>query len=1353
MSKIAEIVKVRDGYTNFVQLRTAFREDAENSGRMAMYRPTKAHRTALERICRGLFVPNDKKFYLLSGSYGTGKSHLCLMLANLLGRSSDDPSVKGFYDNYAKLDSEHAKSLKNVRQGGQYLVVLCEYGSGQKFEDEVLRAIVEACKERGIPMDKVTEFDEAERRLAEWEEAAKSKKGVRDIYADFVKALAQVSPGTPITALRAGLKKYDREMMDKFQAAYIEAQGDAFQPKAGNLVAIVQKLVKSKEFTDKFKGLAIFFDEFGTAVLQNSRFDAAVMQAFMEEVCQHEANVVFVGCIHKGFKDYAERTNQATAAVMEARITQVPLANEGIEEIIGAIVETEKATPAWKTEVQPKAGVFDQLTPLCVSLKLFPWITDTARIRQKVLEDIYGVHPMALHCLLKLSSEIGSDVRSAYTFFSGGGAVTQPGSYAEFIQDNEIVGPSGALRLYLPHQLFNFFEKELSPSSRELMDSQRALVNGYVASLQALKKSVSAELFDEQADERVALLRMVLIYSLCGQPTTLENLQFGRYCLTNPEKNAVKKLFGELEKAGAIYLRKPSNTYELCATEGQDPITMIESYANLPETDEKATTEELLKQTGATDEFLVANGWNLPFGEDKRLKRKFVRGRELGPDLWAALTAEAAAAGAKFNTAYEGNAVYALCEDEAEVKLARAAVKTIPEGTILVAVPHEPTPFKEDLKKVLACRHFTTPEEASKHPAQTVARIRDTMDDGVEDGYLPNIKKVVNGLLSGQQATWYEEGGKLLVDKPPQAHKPADMLCARLYKEQCQIKHPDLNLVHDPKWLNSQSLRQAVAEILDTESPIQIDPGNPESHGDKRYLQKVLLACGALRPLPGGGGPVKCFAAESDATKIDSKFPVLKKLCERLNALKPTESLVVANFVKEMRGAPVGAGGTMLVLALAHIVRGFGERLRIFRDSTHTDSDNLGSYDDIVRVVSTASAKTELAVRDITSAQRTLLDGIAKAVGAAPLAAGDTRTVTSAHEAVRTWWKGLPSVAKIATLYPTDARKRIESLQQTLDDGVAERFDLMLNRLPAVYAGGPVDSMTAKQAGDWSKQFAADVKQMNGGLLLAQRQVASVVLAVHGKTGDMVECEKAVGEWFKGLTADQRDPSRCSENDDAQRLLIALNDGSKSFEIRLTQDLPTNWGLGKVGDWTSLQTPAFKAKWEQCKKAVEEIKPLVNDPIVTPEELATKIKDNVLEVEDGAKIRIQIPTGAKSVVYTVGGETFTEGLEKFTVKESGVVTIDLKGKPTGQVQLRALDEEGNTSRVVTYRLRHKQKQHEVAIEKEDLLGERGIFRFPDALPAFIAVMRSLIGKALDRKIISPAAADQLKAALDAIKKG
>ena len=83
MAKIAEVVKLKSGYANFVELKSAFEASQENADRMAMYRPTKAHRVAFERICRGLSQITDKKFYLLSGSYGTGKSHLMTVIATI----------------------------------------------------------------------------------------------------------------------------------------------------------------------------------------------------------------------------------------------------------------------------------------------------------------------------------------------------------------------------------------------------------------------------------------------------------------------------------------------------------------------------------------------------------------------------------------------------------------------------------------------------------------------------------------------------------------------------------------------------------------------------------------------------------------------------------------------------------------------------------------------------------------------------------------------------------------------------------------------------------------------------------------------------------------------------------------------------------------------------------------------------------------------------------------------------------------------------------------------------------------------------------------------------------------------
>jgi hypothetical protein len=44
MAKISDVVKLKSGYANFVDLKNAFEATRENADRMAMYRPTKAPR-------------------------------------------------------------------------------------------------------------------------------------------------------------------------------------------------------------------------------------------------------------------------------------------------------------------------------------------------------------------------------------------------------------------------------------------------------------------------------------------------------------------------------------------------------------------------------------------------------------------------------------------------------------------------------------------------------------------------------------------------------------------------------------------------------------------------------------------------------------------------------------------------------------------------------------------------------------------------------------------------------------------------------------------------------------------------------------------------------------------------------------------------------------------------------------------------------------------------------------------------------------------------------------------------------------------------------------------------------------
>lgn len=1346
MAKIADIVRLKTGYANFVELKSAFEEVQENTDRMAMYRPTKAHRTAFERICRGIYEPNDKKFYLLSGSYGTGKSHLCLMAANFLSRSSGDPGIAGFYENYARLDPEKATRLKNVRRDGQYIVAICDYHSGQRFEDVVMRAVFEACKAKGLDTGVETEFKEAERQLSEWEKKG-DKGGIRNFYQDFGRALESTVPGSSVAQLRARLRNYDSEALGNFRLAFKEMFGGwEFQARAGNLIPIIKGIIRSQAFKERFKGLAIFFDEFGFT-LERAAYSKDVLQGFMETICKNEPNVLFIGCIHKDFKSYADRFTKDDAAVMSARISQVGLLNEGIEEIIGAIVETDKHSERWGKEVGPKTGIFDQLLPTCKTLGLFPWIEDIGRIRQRVLEDIYGVHPMALSCLLTLSSEIGSDARSTFTFFSGdvGG---EKGSYADFIKNAEIAAADGKLNLYTVDHLFSFFQKELSAKNPDLRERQRQFVNGFYASMEALRKAVAGDLFGFRDDERGKVLRTILIYHLCQVPATAENIQFGLYCLSPAEKGQIEESLKDLIKKGALFFRQQSKTYELAASTGEDPYDLIERYIADTSLHPKDMVAAFLEEAGGNMdlEYLEAKGYNLPFSEDKRFRMRFVRARDIGDALWDEIRTGWKDTLNSPKDSYEGTVIYALCEDEADIRVARDAIAMIPESNVAVAVPHAPQPFSEKLLRVKACRHYLPPNEAQKINAQTESRIRDIFEDPT-DGYLPTIRRLLGAIVEGNGACLYSQGGKILVDKPQQAHKPADMVCEGMFKKRCMIKHPDLNLCHDDKWRTGRNtaLKQAVTVLLEAER-ILIDNGNPDNHGEKRYLEKVLLrGTGALRRIDSEGA-VNYFECETDPSKIHDDFPVFKDLCKRLAGLNPGETFSVGGFLEEARIHPYGSGGTQLILSLAHINRAYGERLIVYKDSTRMVEQPINSYDDLCRIVFDPSPKAVFEIRRISKAQHLLVEGIAKAVDAPPLKHGESRSINSAFDSLRQWWQGMPSISKVVSLYEKDGQERLKRLKELMDGltGGVDRFAFLLEQLPAVYTGGPVGrSLTEKDAGEICDTFAGDVKLFMSGEQIACRKVAEAVCEIYGAEGDMIECEKVVNRWYEDLNPSQRDPYRC-DHEDTRRFLTLMGKRSESFETRLMISLPKEYGFDPVETWSCLHIKELAAKIKQAKAEIDKTKLLVYKPTVA---------EGVCEVRESEKMPVSVPEGASSMIYTIDGEDPRSS--DSVLKTDGALDLVslLRDRPNVKIKMRAVDHQGNVSDVVSVELVSKERKFELDVKKCLFGGQEATFICPDDTEGIVAVLKSVITYGVKKRLLSEEKAQRLKDVLSAILRG
>jgi len=90
MAKIKELLRIQSSYSAQVDLNRDFNDRNLKDERMSNYKPIKAHRKAFEVIAEGAYDKTSKRCFILSGSYGTGKSHLLLMAASYFESQSDN---------------------------------------------------------------------------------------------------------------------------------------------------------------------------------------------------------------------------------------------------------------------------------------------------------------------------------------------------------------------------------------------------------------------------------------------------------------------------------------------------------------------------------------------------------------------------------------------------------------------------------------------------------------------------------------------------------------------------------------------------------------------------------------------------------------------------------------------------------------------------------------------------------------------------------------------------------------------------------------------------------------------------------------------------------------------------------------------------------------------------------------------------------------------------------------------------------------------------------------------------------------------------------------------------------------
>lgn len=1346
MNKISEIITIKSGMASYVDLRIELFDLDACSKRMASYKPIKSHRNVFERVSKVL-NPKDRRCYLLTGTYGTGKSHLCLMLANYFMHQSDVPELREFFKSYSEEDESRAKVLSLKRSKGRYLVAIPDFASKRDFEELVLRSIDEALKREEFEGDLDSHYQEAIRKIDTWKEQGKSGETRVNFYNLLCEELKDKFSGWTMNRLVEGLKKYNQDALQVFRQVHKNITTNEFTYSKDNLVDIITAINSTKKFQERFKGIVIIFDEFGY-ILPEGRLGLNTFHAF-SQLCTHgnknwkSNQLIFIGTAHKSFISYAKTTTAVDLSTLSDRIHEVALQTEGMEDIIAAIVIPKKKHKLWQEHVSKHESLFNQFTKECNRLNIFNWLP-APRLRAKIIEDIYPMHPIATFCLLNLAEVIGSANRSVFTFFSGEFG-TDEGSYPWFIQNNNIIDSDGSLYLYTTDLLFNYFQDSLISTNKELRETTREHVKNYETTIKELNKYLSQKKqikpFDEKDKLMERILKVMLIHEIVAINNSKENLLFSLNFSTVKEKKQLETRLEFLTKTKVLYYNNISDVYEFKRSDIIDIDRIIEEFKSDEENYPKDIVGNLNKFAPLTRDsiYIEAKNYNQNHNEDKRLLRKFCLPNDLSSTRMVEgieisffdFLEQERQTETNYKKNYEGIALYVICEDKESIDRTKNLAVKNPSDKIVIAIPKGPIPLTETSFNILAIEYIKKSEKFEEFSIQD----RTILNEQEKQYYKKLIEKR-NAYLSPEHIEWYGKAGKTLQVDTKKDYDIANKVIEPLYYHYSnKFQHDEFNKIHDIKFdrTRNQALKEAIEKLLYHCESIIIDTERAHNRGEIRYLQQCLLNPGALRQIDKKGSKLYC-EPERNLSKFSQNLPALTDMIGEVQNLEEGKRLNVNKFLKKY-SQKYGQGLLALSLMFSVIRRYFGDNLRIRRDETAIGDMPLIQFENLYDLIDGKYPNAYLEHREIAKSERNFINRLYTIFSQKKLGASETVSVIQVYQLMKEWWIKLPPVVKVKNAYEL----KVESIEKFLY--VFERIEsrdehgFILGDLQTIYGFESDELITDKKTTQIIKKISKDkdtIESCEHKMKDKIRRGIRKIFNIEGSTYDDIQV--GVSKWFNTLDSYQCDLMADYHTNESKPLILHLssitNIGKTFFE-----DLPSSAGfeLGKVEEWIADKSNEYLEKIHKGKSIIEENKIRVENAEVTFDGDYSKPEDNHIIYTGTLDVLIKHKDKATKIFITTDSSD-PKSSQSHREKARGQYKLKVKDNIT--LKFVSQDKDGNYSRITTLAVINEDKKYEIILPKQLSIAEPLVtFNFPKTLRGLVVTIKSLLKRALEEEII------------------
>jgi len=757
---LSKIIEAKGGFTKDVRIKEDFVNEEMNKRKLESYYVNSDAREAFYSISEGLHPTSRNRVHFITGTWGSGKSHFGLVIANYLSRNSSSKDFEMIFHRIEEKDPSKAYEIYRIRNIDKpYLIILLEGYDPDGAEHALLNGLNDALTNpRGanLPEETLeTVYLSALNKIQEWE----SNKS------EFIKELKALleEVGTDINTLKADLREFKEDTYQLFKNLHKKITTASFIPhyeKVSQIFTQVSELlIKNKGY----KGIAIIWDQFNEHLESTwsgelSR-EVSFLRDFVERVERSSENQLHLILIsHNPPRVYlrGKITKEALDnwITLEGRFNPYRLtAIEEAEELIDYAITQHRETKEWKS-VEQSIGKDTKLLDELVEIGLYPekdrnWITEV------VAKGGFPLHPITTYCLPRISDVVGHQHRTMFTFFEEG---TKDGGLTKFINETPIFSEEGRLNFYTIDRLFDFFKEaiENEPDTHYILDNYKEAIG---------KVTDQRDILTQKVLKSIAVIDTI--------KTSIPPLAIptGLSLSLNIEEQRIKPLLDSLKASDVLWV-KANGEYEF--TTGKLRFNLEDEFKKAKESLLWTNPIYILNDTHRPED-IIARGYENNYRVTRKLIAEYIAAT--GLDNIKIYEQQIK------NNYLDGFIFYIVAEDSKEIEDAKRKAVSIKNPQIVVAVPKNPTKICETLKNVKALEELGKKSYYSTEGTEAYKRWEDRYSNEKKklDNEIRNWKTVAN-------LEWFSDGETL-----PAAGKKdtdiADSIMFRVFDKTPIVEH------------------------------------------------------------------------------------------------------------------------------------------------------------------------------------------------------------------------------------------------------------------------------------------------------------------------------------------------------------------------------------------------------------------------------------------------------------------------------------------------------------------------------------------------------------------------------------